>query len=162
MLLVDDGCVLAALDILSKDIAHRGQRCAASGVSSVVTDRIHRGKGYARRLVHAARREWAAGRVADVEVVERLGRTAGGKMPSSSRIKNEAALPDGVALDVLDRPVASSAGPLGVRVEQRAGRRERLAGLQQRLQTGQDHRPAAVELRVGALGKLVVDHGQPA
>ena len=36
---------------------------------------------------------------------------------------------------------------LALRVHQRAGRRERLTGLQQRLEAGEDHRPAAVELR---------------
>ena len=55
MLLVDDRRVLAALDILSKEIVHRGRRYAASGLSTVVTDRVERGKGYGRRLVEAAR-----------------------------------------------------------------------------------------------------------
>ncbi len=55
MLLVDDGRVLAALDILSKEITHRGRRYAASGLSSVVTDEAERGKGYGRRLVIAGR-----------------------------------------------------------------------------------------------------------
>jgi aminoglycoside 2'-N-acetyltransferase I len=55
MLLVDEGSVLASLDILSKDIAHRGQRYAASGLSTVVTGRAHRRKGYGRQLVEAAR-----------------------------------------------------------------------------------------------------------
>jgi aminoglycoside 2'-N-acetyltransferase I len=55
MLLVDDGSVLAALDILSKEITHRGGRYSASGLSTVVTDRAHRGKGHGRRLILAAR-----------------------------------------------------------------------------------------------------------
>jgi GNAT superfamily N-acetyltransferase len=55
MVLVDDESVLAALDILSKDITHRGQRYAASGLSTVVTDHGHRRKGFGRRLVLAAR-----------------------------------------------------------------------------------------------------------
>ena len=55
MLLVDDGRVVAALDILSKEITHRGQRYAASGLSTVVTDQAQRGKGYGRRLIIAGR-----------------------------------------------------------------------------------------------------------
>ena len=55
MLLVEDDRVLAALDILSKDITHRGRRYAVSGLSTVVTDSAQRGKGYGRRLVLAAR-----------------------------------------------------------------------------------------------------------
>jgi aminoglycoside 2'-N-acetyltransferase I len=54
MLLIDDGAVLAALDVLSKDIVHGGQRYAASGLSTVVTGHAHRGRGYGRRLVAAA------------------------------------------------------------------------------------------------------------
>lgn len=54
MLLVDDGRVLAALDILSKDITHRSQVYAASGLSTVVTDKEVRRRGYGRRLVEAA------------------------------------------------------------------------------------------------------------
>src|SRR5918996_682961 len=50
----------------------------------------------------------------------------------------------------------------GLRVAQRPGRGQVLASLQQRLQPGEDHRPAAVELAVGALVELIVDHGQPA
>jgi len=38
-----------------------------------------------------------------------------------------------------------------VRIAQRAGRGERLPGLEQRLQAGEDHRPAAVEFAAGAL-----------
>src|SRR5665213_1058161 len=45
-------------------------------------------------------------------------------------------------------------------VHQRPGSRQRLAGLEQRLQPREDHRPAAVQLRVGALGKLVVRYAQ--
>ncbi|QHC22905.1 GNAT family N-acetyltransferase [Streptomyces sp. GS7] len=55
MLLVDDGTVLAALDILSKDIVHAGARFAAGGLSTVVTRRETRGRGHGRRLVAAAR-----------------------------------------------------------------------------------------------------------
>lgn len=56
MLLVnDDGTVLAALDILSKEIVHAGQRYAAGGLSTVVTRREAQGHGYGRRLVAAAR-----------------------------------------------------------------------------------------------------------
>lgn len=60
MLLVGDGRVLAALDILSKDILHAGERYAASGLSRVATHPGERGKGYGRRLVRAAREAMAA------------------------------------------------------------------------------------------------------
>ncbi|HEU5269126.1 MAG TPA: GNAT family N-acetyltransferase [Jatrophihabitans sp.] len=56
MLLLDDGDVLAALDILSKQISHRGRTYAASGLSAVVTDEAVRGRGYGLELVRAARR----------------------------------------------------------------------------------------------------------
>ncbi|OLZ68908.1 GNAT family N-acetyltransferase [Streptomyces sp. IMTB 2501] len=56
MLLVDDeSTVLAALDILSKEIVHAGRRYAAGGLSTVVVARESRGHGYGRRLVAAAR-----------------------------------------------------------------------------------------------------------
>jgi aminoglycoside 2'-N-acetyltransferase I len=55
MLLVEDGRVRAALDILSKPVIHRGETYAASGLSTVVTDRAERLKGYGKRLVEAAR-----------------------------------------------------------------------------------------------------------
>jgi aminoglycoside 2'-N-acetyltransferase I len=55
MALVADGRVVAALDILSKEIEHAGERYAASGLSTVVTDQAVRGRGHGRRLVSAAR-----------------------------------------------------------------------------------------------------------
>ena len=55
MALVAAGRVLAALDILSKEIEHAGERYAASGLSTVVTDEAVRGRGHGRRLVSAAR-----------------------------------------------------------------------------------------------------------
>ncbi|WP_214417255.1 GNAT family N-acetyltransferase [Sphaerisporangium fuscum] len=55
MLLVDDGRVLAALDILFKEIAHADERYEAGGLSTVVTRRESRGHGLGRRLVVAAR-----------------------------------------------------------------------------------------------------------
>jgi aminoglycoside 2'-N-acetyltransferase I len=62
MLLVDDaGIVVACLAVLSKDLGHDGQSFAASGLSTVVTDRSHRNRGHGRRLVGAARRQLAAG-----------------------------------------------------------------------------------------------------
>jgi GNAT superfamily N-acetyltransferase len=54
MLLVSDGRVITALDILSKDILHGGHRYSASGLSTVVTDEALQGQGYGRRLVEAA------------------------------------------------------------------------------------------------------------
>jgi GNAT superfamily N-acetyltransferase len=66
MLLLDDGRVLSALDILSKEIEHAGQRFAARGLSTVVTDEAERGKGYGLMLVEAAR-----------EAIERSGADLG-------------------------------------------------------------------------------------
>ncbi|MEV4440196.1 GNAT family N-acetyltransferase [Streptomyces sp. NPDC049577] len=61
MLLVSpEGEVVAALDILSKELAHGGRTYRASGLSSVVTDAAHRGAGHGRRLVAAARAEMIA------------------------------------------------------------------------------------------------------
>jgi GNAT superfamily N-acetyltransferase len=61
MLLVREGRVLAALDILSKDLEHAGERWVASGLSAVVTDEAARGQGYGGRLVVAARERIATG-----------------------------------------------------------------------------------------------------
>jgi GNAT superfamily N-acetyltransferase len=58
--LVAGGRVLAALDILSKEIEHAGERFAASGLSTVVTDEALRGRGHGRRLVAAAHETIAA------------------------------------------------------------------------------------------------------
>jgi predicted GNAT family N-acyltransferase len=55
MLLVDEGVVLAALDLLFKQIAHAGRRWGAAGLSTVVTGREVRGRGYGTGLVTAAR-----------------------------------------------------------------------------------------------------------
>jgi len=55
MLLLDGERVLAALEVLSKEITHCGERYAASGLSTVVTEQALRRKGYGRRLVEAAR-----------------------------------------------------------------------------------------------------------
>lgn len=55
MLLVDDGVVLAALDILFNGIVHAGRRWGAAGLSTVVTRREVRGRGYGTDLVTAAR-----------------------------------------------------------------------------------------------------------
>jgi aminoglycoside 2'-N-acetyltransferase I len=60
MLLVDGGTVLAALDILSKEIVHAGRRFWAGGLSTVVTTRQARGRGHGRHLVTAAREEMIA------------------------------------------------------------------------------------------------------
>jgi len=61
MLLVEEGRVLSALDILSKDLTHAGQRFAASGVSTMVTDEAQRGKGFGRTLIEAAKDEMGSG-----------------------------------------------------------------------------------------------------
>lgn len=55
MVLVEEERVRAALDILSKPIAHRGEKYSASGLSMVVTDRAVHRRGYGKRLVEAAR-----------------------------------------------------------------------------------------------------------
>ncbi|MEU8686016.1 GNAT family N-acetyltransferase [Streptomyces sp. NPDC048611] len=55
MLLVEGATVLAALDILTKEIVHAGQRYQAAGLSTVVTRGTARGKGHGHRLVTAAR-----------------------------------------------------------------------------------------------------------
>lgn len=61
VLLVEDGVVLAALDILSKTIEVGGESYAASGLSAVVTDQRHRSHGYGREIVEAGRRMIEAG-----------------------------------------------------------------------------------------------------
>ncbi|MFJ1704456.1 GNAT family N-acetyltransferase [Kitasatospora sp. NPDC088346] len=55
MLLLDGDRVVAALDLLSKEISHAGQVFRACGLSAVVTDRARRGRGHGGRLVAAAR-----------------------------------------------------------------------------------------------------------
>ncbi|MGW2023825.1 GNAT family N-acetyltransferase [Streptomyces decoyicus] len=60
MLLVDGATVLAALDILSKQLVHDGERFRAAGLSTVVTRGSARGQGNGRRLVTAAREAMAA------------------------------------------------------------------------------------------------------
>ena len=60
MLLVDEGTVLAALDILFKEITHAGGRYAAGGLSRVVARRETRGQGHGGRLVAAAREVMSA------------------------------------------------------------------------------------------------------
>jgi aminoglycoside 2'-N-acetyltransferase I len=57
MMLVDDGTVLAALDILFKQITHVGVTFESGGLSTVVTRADMRGRGYGRDLVLAARDE---------------------------------------------------------------------------------------------------------
>ncbi|MFF0742889.1 GNAT family N-acetyltransferase [Streptomyces sp. NPDC004111] len=60
MLLVDGGTVLAALDVLVKEIGHAGARYAAGGLSTVATRKESRGHGHGGRLVAAAREAMAA------------------------------------------------------------------------------------------------------
>ncbi|MFJ8040570.1 GNAT family N-acetyltransferase [Kitasatospora sp. NPDC096147] len=55
LLLVDGARVLAALDLLIKEIGHDGGRYLARGLSCVVTDPAERGRGHGGRLVGAAR-----------------------------------------------------------------------------------------------------------
>jgi aminoglycoside 2'-N-acetyltransferase I len=53
LLLVADGTVLAALDVLTKDLDHVGRTYRAAGLATVVTRHDARGRGYGRRLVAA-------------------------------------------------------------------------------------------------------------
>jgi aminoglycoside 2'-N-acetyltransferase I len=53
--LVDDGVVVAALDILRKPLRHSGNTFQAGGLSTVVTREDLRGRGYGHHLVTAAR-----------------------------------------------------------------------------------------------------------
>jgi GNAT superfamily N-acetyltransferase len=55
VVVVDDGRVVASLDVLSKEIVHVGKTYRASGLSWVVTHPDRRRRGYGRRLVTAAR-----------------------------------------------------------------------------------------------------------
>ncbi len=55
MLLVEDGVVLSALDVLGKQMAHAGQAWSVTGLSTVVTASGRRGQGHGRALVMAAR-----------------------------------------------------------------------------------------------------------
>lgn len=61
MLLLDEGRVCSALDVLSKSVVVAGREWAASGLSAVATDTELRGRGYGNRLVRAAREQIAAG-----------------------------------------------------------------------------------------------------
>jgi predicted N-acetyltransferase YhbS len=54
MLLVDGDTVLAALDILFKEVEHDGDVYRAAGLSTVVSRTATRGAGHGRRLVQAA------------------------------------------------------------------------------------------------------------
>lgn len=60
MLLVEDGRVLASLDVPRKDLRHAGRWFAAGGLSAVVTRRGVRGRGHGGLLVAAARETMAA------------------------------------------------------------------------------------------------------
>jgi aminoglycoside 2'-N-acetyltransferase I len=55
MVMVVDDRVVAALDVLRKELDHAGERWAASGLSTVVTDEALRRHGYGTRLVLAAK-----------------------------------------------------------------------------------------------------------
>jgi len=55
VLLDDDDAVVAALDILSKDVTVAGAHLAASGLSALGTDPDRRGEGHGTRLCSAAR-----------------------------------------------------------------------------------------------------------
>ncbi|MER5640365.1 GNAT family N-acetyltransferase [Kitasatospora sp. NPDC002227] len=55
LLMVDeDGQLLAALDLLSTDLEFAGETFRACGLSTVATEKAHRGQGLGRRLVSAA------------------------------------------------------------------------------------------------------------
>ena len=67
MLLVDDGRVIAALDVLTKGVVVGAASYVASGLSTVVTDAARRGRGHGHRLVVAAR-EWIGASGADLAI----------------------------------------------------------------------------------------------
>lgn len=54
MLLVDGDQVVAALDVLAKEIVHTGRFYSAAGLSTVVTRQDIRGRGHGRLLVSTA------------------------------------------------------------------------------------------------------------
>jgi aminoglycoside 2'-N-acetyltransferase I len=60
LLLVQDGELVATLDLLSKELEHRGRTYRASGLSAVVTATEHRGRGLGGTLVRAARQRLQA------------------------------------------------------------------------------------------------------
>ena len=60
VLLLEGDRVVAALDILSKDLEHAGERYRAGGLSTVVTDAARRRQGMGLELVSAARDRIAA------------------------------------------------------------------------------------------------------
>ncbi|MCB5170384.1 GNAT family N-acetyltransferase [Streptomyces bambusae] len=66
LLVAEDGTVLAALDLLYKDLAHAGRSWRAAGLSTVVTRSAARGRGHGRRLVGAARAALAADPAVDL------------------------------------------------------------------------------------------------
>lgn len=59
LLLVDDGTVLAALDVLTKKLDHAGRTYHAGGLATVVTRHEARGRGHGRRLAAAGRAHMA-------------------------------------------------------------------------------------------------------
>lgn len=59
MLVVDDGTVLAALDVLTKELDHAGRTYRAGGLATVVTRHDARGRGHGRRLAAAGRAHMA-------------------------------------------------------------------------------------------------------
>ncbi|MFC6081920.1 GNAT family N-acetyltransferase [Sphaerisporangium aureirubrum] len=65
MILVDDGHVLATLDILTKQITHAGRSYRAGGLSTVVTRSTARRRGHGHHLVSAAHTAMAA---ADLDI----------------------------------------------------------------------------------------------
>ncbi|MGW1769020.1 GNAT family N-acetyltransferase [Streptomyces sp. NPDC002073] len=67
LLLVDDtGTVLAALDLLHKELRHAGHGYRVAGLSTVVTRAAVRGRGHGRRLVTEARAVLAADPAVDL------------------------------------------------------------------------------------------------
>ncbi len=55
VLLLDDERVVAALDVLTKEVRPGGRCLVASGLSTVVTDAALRGRGYGHAIVSAGR-----------------------------------------------------------------------------------------------------------
>src|SRR5207253_6794889 len=84
------------------------------------------------------------------------------RVPTSTRTPLIALPPRGPSDVVSPYDDAGTTNSSRSAVHQGARRGEQLACLQPRLQAGQDHGPAAVELVVRALPQLVVGEGQPA
>lgn len=140
LLVDDDARVVAALDILSKQLVHRGQAFAASGISAMVTDASLRGRGFGRQLAAAAREIMAADGV-DLGIftcdrdLQRFYESAGWDCLAGSVLvggSREAPFPSDqfdkvtMAAFFTERAKAAAPGFVGVRIELYPGDIDRL------------------------------------